>query len=600
MVNLPPQTIAEAIIEYLIKNEVNTFFIVTGENISPMVDYIEKRKEIKYYCFQHEQSAAMAAESYYRSSQGKVGAVLSMGGPGAQNLLNGICGCYYESVPCVFITGQVDTYESLDSVQTTPRQVGPQESPISKSFKYFTKYSTKLTTPRMVSEQLHLAFSAMLSNRKGPILLEVPLNIQGSNKSKFMFKHPVISNSSQLEISEELNFLRKYLKKSKRPLFLLGNGIKLSHSEDMALEMVNSIKIPFVTSWGGFDIISHDHPLFIGDIGVYGSRSGNFAIQNCDLLISIGSRLDTQQTGKDLSKFSRESYKVVVDIDPNELYKNRGLDIDMVIEGDAKLFMRQLTDVITPLDQISEWLNYVNKLKSSKENRPLNEKVLSPYKFLEELNLKLPDNSTVIPDEGNHLFWSMQSLKPNNTQKVYSNFGNASTGYALPASIGASIVNSNPIICISGDGSFQANIQELQTIKNYNLPIKIFIINNKGYGSIKQFQDSYFNSRYTATDGDDYSSPDFVKIAEAYGIKALRATKKNYKKVINLAMQEKGCILVDVIIDKNQNVTPKLEPGYALEDMSPYLTAKQIHSNMIIDMIHRDINHYQGWKKIEE
>jgi acetolactate synthase-1/2/3 large subunit len=588
--------INKKVLEYLIDNlsynNIDTYFLVTGGAIVPTIDYIGTNLNTKYFCFQHEQSAAMAAEAYYRTT-GKLGVVLSTSGPGAQNLLNGICGCWYESIPCLFITGQVSTYESLDFIDVKPRQLGFQEMPVVESFKPFTKFIKKVNDSQTFKSDLKQALSKCFEGRPGPSLLDIPTDVQNSIISEDLFKinlKPYINN-----ITPQINELNNKLKNSKRPLLLIGHGVRLSNSVNEIKELVDKLNIPFVVSWGGFDIISHDHELFVGDVGVYGSRGGNFAIQNCDLLISIGSRLDTRQTGGDLKTFSRDSFKVMVDIDKNEINKGRGLKIDLPIICDAKQFITEWLNNHIQYQPSTEWVEMYNKYKNLKlDNRPLLSDTLTSYEFLEYLNSQLPSNSIVIPDEGGHLVWSMQSLKPKDDQRVFSNFGNSSMGYGLPAAIGAAIGNNNPVICIDGDGGFQMNIQELQTVKHYNLPIKIFIMNNNCYGIIKQFQDSYFNSRYIATEIQDYSVPDFLKIANAYGIKSIEANKENYKDVIDLVLKENNSILVNVIIDREQKLTPKLEFGNPLEDMSPYLDDETIKNNMIIDMIPRRDN-TQGW-----
>jgi len=589
--------VLEYLIDTLVDNGVDTFFLVTGGAIVPTVDYIGRKPNVKYYCFQHEQSAAMAAEGYYRTS-GKIAAVLSTSGPGAQNLLNGICGCWYESIPCIFITGQVSTYETINSVSTTPRQVGFQETPVVESFKHFTKYATILNDLKSIKSKIEQAYVAATTGRPGPVLLDFPVDIQNSliEKTTDKWEKKDFNIVSDKFIQDQIILLNEKIKDSKRPLLLLGHGIRLGGAIDEVKTLVENTKLPFVVSWGGFDVMSHDHPQFIGDIGVYGSKKGNFAIQNCDLLISIGSRLDTRQTGGDLKTFSRESYKVMVDIDGNEVSKDRGLQIDLPIICDAKRFLNLWIDS-SPNSQFTNW---ANKYKSvNLENRPLKSDILTSYEFLEELNNQLPETCTVIPDEGGHLVWSMQSITPKENQRMFSNFGNSSMGYGLPSAIGATIGSNDPVICIDGDGGFQMNLQELQTVKHYNLPLKIFIMNNDCYGIIKQFQDSYFNSRYIATETQDYSTPDFVELAKVYGIKAVHATKANYKEIIRLALQEPGSILVNVIIDREQKLTPKLEFGNPLEDMSPYLTDEQIKKNMIIDMIPRRDNS-QGWVTLKK
>jgi len=577
--------VLEYLIDTLVHNGIDTYFLVTGGAIVPTIDYIGTKPGIKYFCFQHEQSAAMAAEAYYRTS-GKLGVVLSTSGPGAQNLLNGICGCWYESIPCLFITGQVSTYESLDFINTKPRQLGFQEMPVVESFKPFTKFIKKVNDPTNFKQDLQQSLIRCFEGRPGPSLLDIPTNIQNSiiNEEVFTFNpKPLITN-----ISHQLKKLNKQLETSKRPLLLIGHGVRLSNAVEEINELVNKLNIPFVVSWGGFDIISHDHPLFVGDIGVYGSRGGNFAIQNCDLLISIGSRLDTRQTGGDLTTFSRESFKVMVDIDKNEIYKGRGLKIDLPITCDAKQFITEWLENSTPPVISQEWVKFYNQYKNLKlDKRPLKSDVLTSYEFLEYLNYQLPDNSIIIPDEGGHLVWSMQSLKTQHQQRIFSNFGNSSMGYGLPAAIGAAIGSNKPVICIDGDGGFQMNIQELQTVKHYNLPIKIFIINNNCYGIIKQFQDLVFDSRYIATENQDYSVPDFIKIAQAYGIEAVEANKTNFKDIIDLALQKEGSILVNVVIDKEQKLFPKLEFGNPLEDMYPYLDEEILNKNMIVKRIPR-------------
>jgi acetolactate synthase-1/2/3 large subunit len=467
--------------------------------------------------------------------------------------------------------------------------------PVVESFCHFTKFSKKINDTNDFKNDLKTAIKSCFEGRQGPSLLDIPTNIQNSIINDNLIKFTLYPKVIDIDLDNKLQTLNNKLKSSKRPLLLIGHGVRLSDSIDEINYLINKLKIPFVVSWGGFDIISHDHPQFIGDIGVYGSRGGNFAIQNCDLLISIGSRLDTRQTGGDLKTFSRESFKVMVDVDKNEVFKGRGLNIDLPIICDAKIFISQWNKVLSEFETNQEWINKCNDWKKLKlDNRPLKSEVLTSYEFLEHLNTQLPENSIVLPDEGGHLVWSMQSLKAKPNQRIFSNFGNSSMGWGLPAAIGAAVDTNKTVVCIDGDGGFQMNIQELQTIKHYNLPIKIFIMNNSCYGIIKQFQDAYFDSRYTATESHDYSVPDFIKIAEAYSIKAIEANKSNYKDVINLALNESGSILVNVIIDREQKLTPKLEFGNPLEDMSPYLTDKQIQDNMIVSMIPRRDN-TQGW-----
>lgn len=591
--------VSDYLVDCLYNNEIDTYFLVTGGAIIPTVDAIGRKDGVKYFCFQHEQSAAMAAEAYYRSS-GKLGVVLSTSGPGAQNLLNGICGCWYESIPCLFITGQVSTYESIDSISTKPRQLGFQEMPVVESFAPFTKYINKVKDATKIPEALSKAIKLAMEGRPGPSLLDIPTNIQNGIVEVDSVQFSTPDKVNDPDLANKVSVVKQKLKESKRPLILIGHGVTLSQSQEAALKLLDRLKVPFVVSWGGFDAIPHNHSNFVGAIGVYGSRGGNFAIQNCDLLITIGSRLDTRQTGGDLSTFSRGSFKVMVDVDINEVHKGRGLNIDLPIICDAGIFIEECLSTLEEVRVSEDWQSKCSDWsKLQLDNRPLKEGVLTSYEFLEHLNTQLPEQSIVIPDEGGHLVWSMQSLKAKANQRIFSNFGNSSMGYGLPAAIGAAIDTDKLVVCIDGDGGFQMNIQELQTIKQYNLPVKIFIMNNSCYGIIKQFQDAYFGSRYIATDNQDYTVPDFVAVANAYGIKAVEANKTNYREIIKLALNEKGSILVNVVIDREQKLIPKLEFGNPLEDMSPYLTDEQIQQNMIVDMIPRRDN-TQGWVTLEK
>ena len=584
----------ESAIDMLVANEIDTFFLVTGGAIVPTIDYIGTKKDVSYYCFQHEQAAAMAAEGYFRTTD-KIGAVLTTSGPGAQNLLNGVCGCWYESIPCIFITGQVSTYESSDSIDTNPRQLGFQETPIVESFTPFTKYAEKIKTTESIQRVIKTAIKKCKEGRFGPCLIDFPVDMQTASGG-FAIEEIVHEPIVDPDLSKKILTLEELINNSERPLILLGHGVRLSESIEKARKLIEHFNIPFVVSWGAFDIIEHSHKRFVGDIGVYGKRGANFAIQNCDLLISIGSRLDTRQTGGNLSIFAREAKKVMVDIDFNELHKGRGLNIDLPIQSDAGLFIEEVlkTIVSVPL-QTQEWLGKCEEWKNWKEDRKTFDKVLTSYEVADKINNIISDDEIIIPDEGGHLVWCMQSFKLKN-QRMFSNFGNSSMGYALPCAIGASIGTGERVVCIDGDGGFQMNIQELQTVKHYNLPIKIFIINNGCYGIIKQFQDAYCESRYTATDGKkDYTLPDFAKVAKAYGIESVTVyDKDDIDEKLKYVMEYDGPVLCNILIDTEQKLIPKLEFGNPLEDMSPYLTDNEINDNMIVKTIKRRDNS-QGW-----
>ena len=536
--------VCDYIIDTLYNNGVDTYFMVTGGSIVPFIDAVSRNHRVKYFCFQHEQSAAMAAEGYFKSS-GKVAAVCVTSGPGVQNILNGVCGCWYDSVPAFFITGQVNTSEDLSNLKSKPRQMGFQEMPVAKMFEDVTKKSVHVSTKDDIPNILTHLLTELKTPRYGPVLLDIPVNIQMSTFEPTSVHIP--PRSEPLHTYD----LTEYLKHSKRPLVIFGHGVKLSQSCEAAIDFVETHNLPFVISWGAVDISPTNHKLRVGCIGVYGERYANYAVQNADLLVIIGNRLDSRQIGGNPTLFSPFSKKIMVDIDRNEIDKldERGVVIDMKIVDDVSHFFRTVKIDTEP--KWEQWVSTVNQWKNKYrvEAKRLEDPIV--YDFLHNYFSELPEDCIVITDIGSNMVWSMQCAQLTKTQKLFTNCGNASMGFALPAAIGAAIGTGKQIYCIAGDGGFQMNVQELATVKKYNLPINITILNNGGYGIVKQFQDSYFNSRYVATSkGDVFGEKiDFVKIAEAYGVKTLR----------------------DIPIPETQKIYPKLEFGNSLENMTPYI-----------------------------
>jgi acetolactate synthase-1/2/3 large subunit len=563
--------VVDRLVDALAQINIDTYFIVTGGAIAPFVDAVSSKN---YYCFQHEQAAVMAAEGYFRAS-GKIPVVLVTSGPGFQNVVNGVCGCWFDSIPCLVVSGQVNIEESLDKITSRPRQVGFQEMNIVGMISEFTKFATRITSLDSVPEVFSTALSSAFSGRMGPAVIDFPVNIQMMDFNEFYIK---IQNDPV--VYTQVPDVKTLLSNSQRPLVIIGNGARKSQ------KLVDWISVPFVTTWAAIDIISHDHPLRVGCHGVYGDRVSNYAIQNADLLVILGSRLDTRQTGGKLHLFSQHSKKIMVDIDEDEIHKldERGIKIDVPIVGTVESFIEQVT-----VEPRKEWCDIINNWKKNfgiESTRKGN-----VYPFLS--NLPLPDECIVIPDQGGNLIWTMQNIKVHSNIKVFTNLGNSSMGWALPAAIGAAIANKGvPIVCIEGDGGIQMNIQELLTIAKLGLPITIIILNNQGYGIMKQFQDSYFGGRYTATSSSDvYGKPegvDFVEIARAYGIEAHRT--------LDVKISTQGPVLYDVPIDADQKIFPKLEFGNSLENMTPYMT--HLHKHMIVEPTKP--NTENGWVFVKE
>jgi acetolactate synthase-1/2/3 large subunit len=567
--------IVESLIDQLAEHNIDTYFLVTGGAIAPFVDAVGQSSRVKYYCFQHEQAAAMAAEGYYRAS-GKIGAVLVTSGPGAQNLINGICGCWFDSIPCLFITGQVNVKESLDSIKSRPRQLGFQEMPVVSMVSECTKFSTKITQAHEVASVFSKAIECMTQGRQGPAVVDFPVNIQmDSTPDQFCLKIDHYEEPGVV-LPDEVHTL---IHGAKRPLVILGNGARSAKAQ-----LATWLSVPFVTSWAAVDMTSHDHPLRVGSHGVYGDRVANYALQNADLLIILGSRMDTRQTGGNLSLCSRESKRIMVDIDPEEISKlgERGFPIHVPLVGSVASFVQQVA--LTP---VPEWADTLATWKTDFGTETTREG--NVYPFLS--TLKLPEECIIIPDQGGNLIWTMQTMHLNGKQRLFTNLGNSSMGWALPAAIGAAIGTAGkvPIVCIEGDGGIQMNIQELKTLASLNLPVTVIILNNQGYGIIRQFQDSYFGSRYIATSSNDVFGTqdgfDFKKVAEAYGIPAFQS--------LEVVVSASGPVLYDAPIDSTQKIFPKLEFGNSLENMTPYRT--ELHKYMIVKPVSPNVA--SGWVK---
>jgi acetolactate synthase-1/2/3 large subunit len=497
--------------------------------------------------------------------------------------MNGLCGCFYDSVPALFISGQVNMKESLDGITARPRQVGFQETPVVDCFRPFTKYAAKITDVRDVNRHLQVALQLMTSGRPGPSLLDYPVNVQMSDVEDIggapiepcpADKHPHFSDKDAMHLLHKLTT-------SSRPVLLLGSGAR----EEAAFlaDFVSKTAIPTVASWGGADIVPASQH-YLGTIGVYGSRVANFAVQNADLLLVLGSRLDTRQTGGNLGKFSVQSYKIMVDVDPNEAAKldERGVTVELKLCARVSSFVcnflqPRLRD-ITKAVQAAPWVATLATWhgKYGEECRPTHDGFLSPYDLLKVVDDALPDSVVVAVDTGATLVWAFQTLTPRGPQRrLFSNLGNSSMGFALPAAIGAAIAKGDdtPIICIIGDGGFQQNIQELVTARQLGLNIKVLVFNNSGYGIIKQFQNSYLGGRHAASSSQDIYGPlatvDFVSVARAYGVKATKVqalTDFDAK-----SLRTVGLEVFDIIVHPDHGIQPKLEFGNSLENMSPFV-----------------------------
>ena len=577
-------------LKFLEEKKVKEVFLLTGGAISFMVDAFSRNSKVKYISVAHEQAGAMMADAYSRLGP-NFSCTMVTSGPGATNLITGIACSYFDSIPSLHICGQVNTYEQQNGHKSTKkvRQVGFQETNIVGISKPITKFSYQLKNPSEIKYILQKAHHIATTGRPGPVLIDIPMNFQkvGINPDKLKSFYPA-KDINFLKIRNEIINIQKYFFKSKKPVLILGGGIKYGKAEKELKIFLNKFKIPVVTTWSGVDLIDHNNENYIGNIGVYGSRAANFTVQNSDLILCLGARLDTRVTGGNPKSFARSAKKIVVDIDQNELGKQRGLKIDLKIKTDIKNFFINYKKFNKIKIIKKDWLlkcNEWNKRYPIIQKKFFNEKkYVNPYVFMGELSKILNNKDIIIADDGGHLTWTIQSFKVKIGQKLFSAFGNSPMGYALPASIGASIAKDKfRVICIDGDGSLQINLQELHTVNKLKLPIKIFILNNNGYGIIKQFQELYLDKRFEAT-GKGVSNPNFKKISNAFNINY--SLLKNHKDLDKLKkiISSKRAEIIEVNIKPNQKIIPKLQFGKPIEDLSPLLSRKEFSDNMGIKL----------------
>ena len=591
--------LSDYVLRFLKKKKIKNVFLITGGAISFMIDSFSRIKGIKYTCVAHEQAAAMMADSYSRLGP-NLSCTMVTSGPGATNLITGIACSWFDSIPALHITGQVNSHEKQGAQEGTKntRQVGFQETDIVSITKPITKFAYQLKNPNEIRYILEKACYLAQRGRPGPVVIDIPMNFQKAEIKEDKLKKFIYpkKNVNKLILKKKIKKIFYLLKKSSRPVILLGGGIKIAKEQNNINKIIKKLNVPAVTTWSGVDIVDNKNKNYIGNVGVYGSRAANFAVQNSDFLLCLGSRLDTRITGGVPSTFARNAKIISVDIDKNELSKKRGLKLYLKVNYCLSDFFKIFNNDYKKYNyENGKWLNkcveWKNKYPIVKKEYFLQKKYVNPYVFIDKLSEILSNKSVIIADDGGHLTWTIQSFKVKKGQKLFSAFGNSPMGYAFPASIGASIAkNKEKIICIDGDGSIQMNIQELQTVIFNKLPIKIIVMNNNGYGIIKQFQELYLNKRYEATTAKTgVVSPDFKKISEAYGINyTLISNHKNLTKNLRKPIKSKKPEFIEVLLKPDQKIIPKLQFGNPIEDLSPLLSRREFNKNMYIRVIKKN------------
>ena len=604
--------LADYVADFLVQHGVTDAFSVVGGGAMHLNDALGHKKGLRVTYNHHEQACAIAAEAYARLDN-KIAAVCVTTGPGGTNALTGVVGGWLDSIPMFIISGQVryDTtarYE-LQYTETPLRAMGDQEYDIVKSVEPMTKYATMIEDPKQIRYALEKAWHLATTGRPGPIWIDIPVNFQGGYiETDELEGYNPSEDDSLLPPSVDELVIDKVLEKiakAKRPVLHAGYGIRLSGGYDAFRRVADKLNIPVVTYWNAIDLIEDEHPLYVGRAGNMGDRPGNWAIQNADLVVAIGTRISIRQVGYNWKTWAREAEVIMVDVDQAEL-KKPTLHVDMPIWADAKDFLEKMDKAITdtPIYFGEEWLTACQRWK---KNYPVvqprqweeNGTTANVYAFVKYMSSRLPENSLTAVSNGACCVVGHQAYEIKKGSRFANNSAIASMGYGLPAAIGTCIGgNRMQTICLEGDGSIMMNLQELQTILTNKLPIKIFMINNSGYHSIRITQSNLFSEHSKVGIGEesgDLSFPDFKKISEAFGYPYYSAcSNKEMKEVVDKVLSLDGPVFCEIFTDTEQRWEPKsstkrLEDGTLvsppLEDLAPFLPREELKEIMFIPLM---------------
>lgn len=604
------QKVSDYIAQFLIEHDITTVFTVVGGGAMHMNDSFGHNSGLKCIYNHHEQASAMAAEAYQRVDN-KMAAVCVTSGPGALNALNGVAGAYMDSIPMLVFSGQTKSTMTVKSSGLKLRTLGNQEFDIVSTLENVAKYYEMIENPKRIKYCLEKAYTVAVSGRPGPCWLDIPLDIQGAFVETDELKGYIDETIPGLDSSDELESkaseIIARIKTAKRPVLYAGNGIRIAGAVGVMHCFAETFGIPVVTCWDSIDLLETDEELYCGRGGTMGDRAGNFAVQNSDLLLCIGSRLNIYQVGYNVKTWAREAYVVDVDIDSEEL-KKPTIKVDLPICADAGDFLELLIekaktescDIIRK--GLSDWrtqcLSWKKNYPVVQERHVRAEGLVNIYAFIDKLSKSLGEKAITVVANGSASVVGSQAYYIGRGNRFIMNCGMSSMGYDLPAAVGASVAAGNrTVVCIAGDGSIQMNLQELQTIVTNKLPVKIFVINNGGYHQIRLTQNNIFHNGLIGVgpESGDLGFPNFEKLSSAYGIPYVRIDDNSY---IDIGLKEtlntEGYCLCEVMCSTEQifepkSATKKLPDGSLfsppLEDLAPFLPKEELAKNMYIPMI---------------
>lgn len=576
-------------------------FLLPGGGCMHLVDSLGKCADLEYVCFLHEQAAAIAADAYGQYTN-NIGVALVTTGPGGTNAITGVAGSWIDSTPVLIISGQAKRSDLIGT--SGVRQIGIQEVDIIKLVTPITKYAVTIMDPPSIKYHLEKAAYLARNGRQGPVWIDIPLDVQGAmideNNLKEFDPSEIACMDDQIELETKTKKIISLLNKSERPVILVGNGIRLSKAEKELLNLITSLKIPILTTWKAIDFLPEDHELFFGRPGSVGQRGANFIQQNSDFILTIGARLDLAQVGFSYPNFARMAKKVIVDIDETEIKKMK-MNIDVPVCSEAKAFIQEMINNLDMM-QHKDRSGWMSRCSAWKNKYPVivpeywkQKESVNTYALIDVLSELLTESDVLVPgSSGSCAEITMQAFKVKKGQRIFNTPGLGSMGFGLPASIGACLASGKRrTISIIGDGGLQHNIQELETMKRLDLPIKLFIINNNGYASIRNTHNKIFNGRLVCCDpSSGLTLPDTCKVATAYGLKTVRiSNQKNLKEDVQNVLEMDGTVVCEVMIDPDLQTAPKMSSiakpdgsmvSKPLEDLWPFLDREEFRANMII------------------
>lgn len=596
--------VSEFIADYLAEKGVAHVFTVTGGGAMHLNDAFGHHDRLTCIYNHHEQASAIAAEGYTRMS-GRLAAVCVTSGPGGTNAITGVLGGWLDSIPMFVVSGQVKRETTIHATEVPLRQLGDQEYDIVASVRPMTKYAAIVLDPVDIAYHLEKAYHLAVSGRPGPVWLDVPLDVQAAIVDTDSLRHydlEVDGGEKTVHYDMSLtNAIVERLRAAKRPVLLLGTGVRLADCRDDVLRFAEAARIPIVTAWNAHDLVWDDHELFCGRPGTVGTRGGNFIVQNCDLLMVLGCRMNIRMISYNYRDFARGAYKIVVDIDKNELMKPT-VNIDMSVWADLRDVVHELlkADLAAVRGKVhEEWITWCRAVNARfpavlpeyrKEGAPLN-----PYVFISDFFQGLDDDDQVVCGNGSACVIGFQAAVIKRNTRLFTNSGCAAMGYGFPAAIGACVARGGSrVICIDGDGSFQMNLQELQTVVYNRLNLKILYLNNNGYHSIRQTQQNLFKGRplVGVCDGNGLSFPQAERLAYAYDIPFIRVTCESDVQSLLEKMKNDGPLFAEIVVDESQLFAPKAASkrlldgtmvSSPLEDMAPFLPREELKAWSIAD-----------------